>query len=70
MEELVPSQTKAETADSLRAGAVGAPATFDSFVPTNRKKKWRQTYRLLGTTSLKGGRGQCDMMTEKLPTAI
>jgi hypothetical protein len=33
-----PSQRKEETTDSLRTGAVGAPATFERSVPMNRMK--------------------------------
>jgi hypothetical protein len=40
---------------SSSAGIVGAPATFESFIPTKRKKKWQYAYGLLGTSSLKEG---------------
>jgi hypothetical protein len=56
MEEPFPSQTEEETAGSLRAGEVGAPASLGSIAPTDQKRrKWQYVCRLLATSSLKEG---------------
>jgi hypothetical protein len=39
VEKPAPAKMKEGTTDSLGAGTVGAPATFESSVPTNWKKK-------------------------------
>jgi hypothetical protein len=55
VEEPTPSKTKEESADNLRVGAVGAPATFGSSVSTYRKNKWLHAYRFLELSSTKEG---------------
>jgi hypothetical protein len=61
VEEPSCAQTEEETTDSLKAGAVGAPDTSVSSVPTNRKMKANTSISCLGRVAL---REKLDMSAE------
>lgn len=59
--ELLPCQKKGETADGLCVGSVGVLTTSENSDSADRKKNWRQAYRLHWTSNIKKAGLHCPL---------